>query len=83
MTFTFDRLEKRLGTYEFISVFENILTDRGSELGDPVSLETGIQGIQRSSIYYCDPMRSVQKGAIEQTHTMLRMVYLKEFLLNS
>ena len=77
MTFTFDRLEKRLGTYEFISVFENILTDRGSEFGDPVSLETGIQGIQRSSIYYCDPMRSVQKGAIEQTHTMLRMVLPK------
>ena len=68
---TFDRLEKRLGTYEFISVFENILTDRGSEFGDPVSLETGIHGIQRSSIYYCDPMRSGQKGAIEQAHTML------------
>ncbi len=29
----FDRLEKRMGTYEFISVFEYILTDRGSELG--------------------------------------------------
>ena len=74
---TFDRLEKRLGTYEFISVFENILTDRGSEFGDPVSLETGLQGIQRSSIYYCDPMRSGQKGAIEQAHTMLRMVLPK------
>lgn len=74
---TFDRLEKRLGTYEFISVFENILTDRGSEFGDPVSLEKGLQGIQRSSIYYCDPMRSGQKGAIEQAHTMLRMVLPK------
>ncbi len=77
MTFTFDRLEKRLGTYEFISVFENILTDRGSESGDPVSLETGIQGIQRTSIYYCDPMRSGQKGGIEQAHTMLRMILPK------
>ena len=67
----FDRLEKRLGTYEFISVFENILTDRGSEFGDPESLETGIHGIQRSSIYYCDPMRSGQKGALEQAHTMV------------
>ena len=74
---TFDRLEKRLGTYEFISVFENILTDRGSEFGDPESLETGIHGIQRSSIYYCDPMRSGQKGALEQAHTMLRMVLPK------
>lgn len=73
----FDRLEKRLGTYEFLSVFENILTDRGSEFEDPESLETGIHGIQRSSIYYCDPMRSGQKGALEQAHTMLRMVLPK------
>ena len=49
----FDRLEKRMGTYEFISVFENVLTDRGSEFGDPVALETGINRIQRTSIYYC------------------------------
>lgn len=73
----FDRLEKRMGTYGFISVFENILTDRGSEFGDPEALETGINGIQRSGIYYCDPMRSGQKGGIEQAHTMLRMVLPK------
>ena len=73
----FDRLEKRLGTYEFISTFEYILTDRGSEFGDPESLETGVNGIQRTSIYYCDPMRSGQKGGLEQAHTMLRMVLPK------
>lgn len=73
----FDRLEKRMGTYEFISVFENVLTDRGSEFGDPVALETGINRIQRTSIYYCDPMRSGQKGGIEQAHTMLRMILPK------
>lgn len=73
----FDRLEKRMGTYEFISVFEYLLTDRGSEFGDPTSLETGVNGIQRTSIYYCDPMRSGQKGGLEQAHTMLRMVLPK------
>jgi IS30 family transposase len=73
----FDRLEKRMGTYEFISVFEHVLTDRGSEFGDPDSLETGIYGLERTSIYYCDPMRSGQKGALEQAHTMLRMVLPK------
>ena len=31
----------------------------------------------RSSIYYCDPMRSGQKGTIEQAHTMLRMILPK------
>lgn len=73
----FDRLEKRLGTYEFISVFEYLLTDRGSEFGDPDALETGIDGMQRTSIYYCDPMRSGQKGGLEQAHTLLRMVLPK------
>ena len=34
-----DRLEKRMGTYEFASVFEYILTDRGSEFGDPDALD--------------------------------------------
>ena len=73
----FDRLEKRLGTYAFISVFDYLLTDRGSEFGDPDALETGIDGMQRTSIYYCDPMRSGQKGGLEQAHTMLRMVLPK------
>ena len=73
----FDHLEKRMGTYEFATIFEYVLTDRGSEFGDPVALETGISGIQRSSIYYCDPMQSGQKGGIEQAHTMLRMILPK------
>ena len=73
----FDRLEKRMGTFEFISVFENILTDRGSEFSDPNALETGINGIERTNIYYCDPMRSGQKGTLKQAHTLLRMVLPK------
>lgn len=73
----FDRLEKRMGTYDFCSVFEYLLTDRGTEFGDPVSLETSISGMQRCSIYYCDPMRSGQKGGLEQAHTMLRMILPK------
>ena len=73
----FDRLEKRLDTYGFLRLFEYILTDRGAEFGDPVALETGIHGIQRTSIYYCDPMRSGQKGSLEQAHTLLRMVLPK------
>lgn len=73
----FDRLEKSLGTYDFLTVFGVCLTDRGSEFADPVSLETGINGIERTSIYYCDPMRSGQKGGIEEVHTMLRMIIPK------
>lgn len=74
----FDRLEKRLGTYDFQSLFEYILTDRESEFCDPESSETGFTGIQHTSIYYCDPMRNGQKGGLEPTHTMLRMILLKK-----
>jgi len=73
----FDRLEKRLGTYDFLTIFETILTDRGSEFADPGRLETGCFGIERTSIYYCDPMRSSQKGAVENTHNILRTILPK------
>ena len=72
-----DRLEKRFGTFDFLTLFEYIPPDRGAEFGDPDSLETGVTGIQRTNIYYCDPMRSGQKGGIEQAHTMLRMILPK------
>ena len=75
---TFDKLERQLGTYDFLTFFNTILTDRGSEFGDPEALETGIDGMVRSSIYFCDPMRSGQKGGIEQAHTMLRMILPKK-----
>ena len=73
----FDRLEKKLGTYDFLCLFHTLLTDRGSAFGDPDALETGINGIERSNIYYCDPMRSGQKGGVENAHTMLRMILPK------
>ena len=74
----FDRLEEQLGTYDFLRLFQVILTDRGSEFGDPASLETGIHGIERSCIYYCDPVCSGQKGAVEEAHTLLRMILPKK-----
>ena len=73
----FNKLERQMGIYDFLTLFSTILTDRGSEFGDPDALEVGIDGIQRSDIYYCDPMRSGQKGGIEQVHTLLRMVLPK------
>jgi len=73
----FDRLEKRIGTEDFRRMFGTILTDRGSEFGEPNALEAGIAGEKRTGIYFCDPMRSGQKGGIEQAHTLLRMVLPK------
>ena len=54
-----------------------ILTDRGSEFGKPDNPETNKDGIIRTSIYYCDPMSSGQKGCLEEAHTLLRMILPK------
>lgn len=66
---------------EFLFLFPVILTDRGGEFGDPDSLESDRDGEERANIYYCDPMRSSQKGGIENVHTMLRMIVPKGTVL--
>lgn len=73
----FDSLEKVLGTLMFCQLFPVILTDRGSEFSNPDALETGTDGIIRTSIYYCDPMASSQKGGIEKNHEYIRYVLTK------
>ncbi len=73
----FDQMEHALGTFSFLTIFEVRLTYRGSEFGDPEAFETGINALQRTSIYYCDPMCSNQKAGIENVHTMLRMILPK------
>lgn len=74
----FGALQNALGdVYDFASVFECILTDRGHEFARPDELEQGNDDFKRTKIYYCDPMRSSQKGGIENVHTMLRMILPK------
>jgi IS30 family transposase len=73
----FDSLERKLTTLLFCQLFPVILTDRGSEFSNPDALETGIDGIIRTSIYYCDPMASWQKPGIEKNHEYIRYVLPK------
>ena len=73
----FDRLGKRMGTCEFASVLKYILSNRGSKFSNQDAPGTDVIEIQRSSIYYCDPMQGRQKGRLEQAHTILRMILPK------
>jgi len=73
-----DQIQKSLGGYvEFALLMPRILVDRGREFGDPDALEYDKDKNPRTKIYYCDPMRSNQKGGIENVHTMLRMIIPK------
>lgn len=57
--------------------FGVILTDRGSEFLDPDVIERGRNGEKRCAVYYCDPMKSGQKGRCEKNHVELRKVIPK------
>jgi IS30 family transposase len=72
-----DFIEMLCGREPFRLHFKNILTDRGSEFLDPRMIETGIEGDKRCSVYYCDPMKSGQKGAAEKNHVELRKILPK------
>jgi IS30 family transposase len=73
----FDFLTDGLGTERFRSIFEVILTDGGSEFSDRTDLEITDDGVVRTSVYYCDPYSSWQKGALEKNHEYIRYVIPK------
>ncbi len=73
----FDQLEKTLSTFGFRNTFPLILTDRGGEFSDPERIETNVENVIRTSIYYCDPMASWQKAGIEKNHEYIRYILPK------
>ena len=74
----FDTLSAALTPEVFHKLFPVILTDNGSEFSDPVHLETDPFGKRRTSIYYCHPQASFEKGSIENNHTLLRRILPRE-----
>lgn len=57
----------------FAETFPVILTDRGHEFLDFVSIEAG----GRTRVYYCDPLHPGQKGHCEKNHVELRKILPK------
>ena len=63
---------------DFKSAFPAILTDNGTEFDDPASIECSrITGEKETSLFYCDPNRSWQKGGIERNHEFIRYILPK------
>lgn len=73
----FNMLEYVLDIELFEKTFPIILTDNGTEFGDPLSLEFNNDGIGRTRIFYCNPRASYQKGMIEKNHEFIRYVLPK------
>ena len=73
-------LEHKLGNELFEKTFPIILTDNGTEFGNPLSLEFNTEGIGRTRIFYYNPRASYQKGMIEK-HEFIRYVIPKGKLI--
>ena len=63
--------------------FPVILTDNGTEFEDPLSLDFDNEDIGRTSIFYCNPRASYQKGMIEKNHEFIRYVLPKGTSFNN
>ena len=77
VTEIFEQLYILLGNDTFTSLFQVILTDRGSEFTNPLVIEFNKNNERRTHIFYCDPQRSDQKGGCEVTHEMIRRILPK------
>ena len=78
VTEIFNRLDTLLGREVFCKLFPVIVTDRGREFTDPLSIEVDENGEYRTRIFYCDPQRSDQKGAVEVNHEFIRRILPKK-----
>lgn len=72
-----DKIETALGSELFKKMFPVLLTDNGHEFADRKGLEKSINGGQRTTVYYCEPNRSDEKGHCEKNHTLIRYVIPK------
>lgn len=74
-----DGLERAIGLETFRDRLGLILTDHGHEFNNFIDLEKSCTapGEKRCTIYYCDPMRSDQKGGCERNHVVLRQILPK------
>lgn len=62
----------------FADAFPVILRYGGSEFLDFEGIDMGVGGKRRTSMFYCDPVKSGQKGAAEKNHVELRKILSKD-----
>ena len=68
-----DRLERKMGSPAFRSIFRSITVDNGSEFADAAGMEQSCrsQG-PRTKVYYCHPYSSWERGTNENTNGLIR-----------
>lgn len=79
----FITLQDLFGKELYSKIFPVILTDRGSEFIDPLSIENHhITGEKLTHVFFCNSYASYQKGSIEEDHSLIRRVIPKGTSMN-
>lgn len=71
-----NKLEKRYGK-QFRKLFKSITVDNGVEFSDFKGLEKSIFGGKRTSVYYCHPYSSCERGTNERLNREIRRLVPK------
>lgn len=71
-----NKLEKRYGK-NFRKLFKSITVDNGVEFSDFKGLEKSIYGGKRTSVYYCHPYTSCERGSNERLNREIRRLIPK------
>ncbi|MDR2832950.1 MAG: IS30 family transposase [Streptococcaceae bacterium] len=78
-----NELESSFPPKIFQHLFPVILTDNGGEFKDSLGIEGAFyEEEKRCKVFYCDPMRSDQKGALEKNHEYIRRFLPKGISFN-
>ena len=73
---TLNKLERRFGS-KFRNLFKSITVDNGSEFSDFAGLEKSVFGGKRTSVYYCHPYTSCERGSNERLNREIRRLLPK------
>lgn len=77
-----NKLEKRFGK-QFRNAFKSITVDNGVEFSNFTGLERSIYGGKRTSIFYCHPYTSCERGSNERLNREIRRLIPKSIDLGT
>ena len=75
-----NKLERRYGKH-FRKVFKSITCDNGTEFSDYIGMEKSIYGGKRTSVFFCHPYSSYERGSNENQNRFIRRFIPKGTLI--
>ncbi len=68
-----NQIERKIGVHNFRKIFKSITCDNGSEFSNTYGMEySPISGRQRTTVYYCHPYCSSERGSNENQNGFIR-----------